>query len=364
MESRNRLSIPTFTSTTMPNLKTHTIGTVFLTESGEEIPQPHFAYQTWGTLNSARNNVILICHALTGNSNAEDWFSGLFDNSGIIDLDKHFVVCINHPGSCYGSVGPTSNHPETGRAYQADFPTLTIRDIVRLEQLLLEELGINEIKLIIGGSMGGMIALEFCVMDARIKSACLIAMGASHSPWAIGISEAQRIAIKADKNWNNGFYSHQQPPNDGLAAARSLAMITYRSPHDYDRKFGRNWNIQKQQFEVESYLNYQGEKLTQRFDANSYISLTKAMDSHDVARGRGTAKSVLGKLELPVLVIGIDSDLLYPIHEQIELTEHLPSAIFREIKSKYGHDAFLIEFEQINQALRQFRSNIATPLIK
>ncbi len=340
----------------MSDLKTLTIDTEFLTEYGEEIARPHFAYQTWGTLNSDKNNVILICHALTGNSDAEAWFSGLFDNSGIIDLDRHFVICINHPGSCYGTVGPTSINPATGKKYQAEFPNLTIRDIVRLEQLLLDELGIQEIELIIGGSMGGMIALEFCVMDARIKSACLIAMGASHSPWAIGISETQRIAIKADKNWNNGFYSDEHQPKDGLAAARSLAMITYRSPHDYDRKFGRNWNIQKDQFEVESYLNYQGEKLTQRFDANSYITLTKAMDSHDVARGRGTVKSVLDKLELPVLVIGIDSDILYPIHEQIEIAGLLPNATFREIMSKYGHDAFLIEFEQINQALRQFRS--------
>ncbi|MBO6536676.1 MAG: homoserine O-acetyltransferase [Balneolaceae bacterium] len=347
----------------MVDFETQTFSKSFITESGDELQNPHLVYHTWGKLNNQKNNVILICHALTGNSDASDWFSGLFETGGIIDLDKHFVICINHPGSCYGSIGPTSIDPNLGNPYQANFPELTIRDIVRLEQQLLDELGIQEIELIIGGSMGGMIALEFCVMDSRIKSACLIAMGASHSAWAIGISEAQRIAIKADRNWNDGFYTNDSPPAQGLAAARSMAMITYRSPQDYERKFGRNWNIQKKQFEVESYLGYQGEKLVQRFDANSYITLTKAMDSHDIARGRGTVKTVLERLTIPILIIGIDSDLLYPIHEQIELAEHLPNSTFREIKSKYGHDAFLIEFEQMNRALRQFREQPHSSLI-
>lgn len=332
--------------------------TTFVTESGEKILNPSLQFQTWGELSNSCDNVIMISHALTGNSDAEDWFSGLFHKRGIIDLDKHFVICINHPGSCYGSVGPTSINSETGEKYGADFPDLTIRDIVRLEQLLLDKLGIQEIEVIIGGSMGGMIALEFCLMDSRVKSACLMAMGKSHSAWAIGISQAQRNAIKADTKWNGGNYSEDTPPIDGLAAARSMAMITYRSPQNYDQKFSRNWNIQKNIFEVESYLNYQGEKLTKRFDANSYITLSKAMDSHDVARGRGTAKSVLSKINVPILIIGIDSDILYPIQEQIELAELIPSSTFREIKSKYGHDAFLIEFEQINNALKQFTNSI------
>jgi homoserine O-acetyltransferase len=340
----------------MSEIHTHSFSDDFVTESGKVINKPSLFYQTWGSLNDKRDNVIMISHALTGNADAEDWFSGLFHKRGILDLDKHFVICINHPGSCYGSVGPTSINPQTEEKYRADFPELTIRDIVRVEQQLLNELDIQGIKLIIGGSMGGMIALEFCLMDERIKSACLMAMSKSHSPWAIGISQAQRIAIQADKNWNDGFYSEDAPPVDGLAAARSMAMITYRSPQNYDQKFSRNWNIQKNIFEVESYLNYQGEKLTKRFDANSYITLSKAMDSHDVARGRGTAKSVLSRIQIPVLIIGIDSDILYPIQEQIELAELIPTSTFREIKSKYGHDAFLIEFEQINNALKSFQN--------
>ena len=346
----------------MSDIITQTFQEDFITESGQQILNPYLAYQSWGTLNSARDNVILISHALTGNSDAEDWFSGLFHERGIINLDDHFVICINHPGSCYGSVGPTSINPKSGNSYQADFPDLTIRDIVRLEKKLLDQLGITGVELIIGGSMGGMIALEFCLMDSRIQSACLMAMGKSHSAWAIGISQAQRMAIKADKNWNNGFYLDEEPPEDGLAAARSMAMITYRSPQNYEKKFGRNWNIQKNIFEVESYLNYQGEKLTQRFDANSYITLSKAMDSHDVARGRGTAKSVLARLEIPILIIGIDSDILYPIDEQIELAELIPKSTFREIKSKFGHDAFLIEFEQINLILKSFTKKTKTSI--
>ncbi len=346
----------------MSELQSYIFQEDFVSESGEVIVKPELAFQTWGSLNDSGDNVIMISHALTGNADAEDWFSGLFHQRGIIDLDKHFVICINHPGSCYGSVGPTTVNPKTGIKYRAEFPDLTIRDIVRLEQQLLNKLGIREIELIIGGSMGGMIALEFCLMDNRIKSACLMAMGKSHSAWAIGISQAQRMAIQADKNWNDGFYSDENPPLDGLAAARSMAMITYRAPQNYDQKFGRNWNIQKNIFEVESYLNYQGEKLTNRFDANTYIKLSKAMDSHDVARGRGTAKTVLSRIEIPVLIIGIDSDILYPIQEQIELAELIPTATFREIKSKYGHDAFLIEFEQINNALKSFRNIKSTRL--
>ncbi len=346
----------------MSVLNTHLFNTNFVTESGKTIITPHLAYQTWGTLNHIKTNVILISHALTGNADAETWFAGLFDDRGVINEDTHFVICINHPGSNYGSVGPTSTNPLNGKTYKADFPDLTIRDIVRLEQQLLDELGIKEIELIIGGSMGGMVALEFCLMDTRIKSACLMAMGKSHSAWAIGISEAQRLAIKADKNWLKGFYPDDTPPIDGLAAARSMAMITYRSPLNYDHKFGRNWNIQKNIFEVASYLNYQGEKLTQRFDANSYIILTKAMDSHDVARGRGTAKSVLSRIQIPILIIGIDTDILYPIKEQIELAELIPHSTFREIKSKYGHDAFLIEFDQINNAIKSFQNMASSQL--
>jgi len=338
-----------------------TINQSWTTESGFDFGSIDLAWHSWGTLNDARDNVILIFHALTGNSDAQDWFAGLFAEDGIIDLNQHFVICINNLGSCYGSSGPTSVDPETGNTFQASFPEITIRDIVKSQQMLLDYLNIHSIELAIGGSMGGMIGLEFALMDSRIKSLALIAMGASHSPWAIGISHAQRNAIKADKNWNDGFYDVNNPPALGLESARSLAMITYRSAKNYELKFGRDYNIPKNKFEVESYLDYQGEKLSDRFDANSYITLTKAMDSHDIGRDRNSVASALSQIDIPVLVIGINSDLLYPVHEQKQLADSIQNAVYKEIDSIYGHDAFLIEFDQINTHLNNFITSIQQP---
>lgn len=338
----------------MSTLKKHVFNTTFTTESGFELEQPEVAYHTWGTLNEKKDNVVLVIHAFTGNSNLEDWFSGFFDESSPIDLEKDFVICMNIPGSCYGTVGPWSINPKSGEPYRGDFPIFTIRDVVRFQKLLLDELKISEIQLVLGGSMGGMISLEFALMDDRIQKACIVAMGKSHSPWAIGVSEAQRLALYADPLWNNGFYEQDNPPRNGLAAARAMAMITYRTPQNYEEKFGRGVNSEKNIFEVESYLQYQGQKLVDRFDAVTYDRLTRLMDSHDISRNRGSFEEVLGNLTIPVLVMGIDSDQLYPTYEQKELAKLIPNALYKEINSVYGHDAFLIEFEQINEALGKF----------
>ncbi|MEX2477008.1 MAG: homoserine O-acetyltransferase [Gracilimonas sp.] len=324
------------------------------TESGHTFDDVDIAWKSWGKLNENRDNVILICHALTGHAAADEWFSGLFDESGILDPKKHFILCINAPGSCYGSTGPITINPKTGKAWQADFPEITIRDIVTFQQLLLDEWKITGVELALGGSMGGMIALEFALMDDRIRSAALFVMGKAHSPWAIGISEAQRMAIYAGENWNNGFYSQENPPKKGLAAARAMAMITYRTPENYEYKFRRDIHPEKKIYQVQSYLNYQGQKLTERFDANTYVILSKAMDSHDVSRGRGSFETVLGNLNKPILVVGFESDNLYPIHEQKELSELIPNSTFAALESPYGHDAFLIEFEQLNKQLKTF----------
>lgn len=341
-----------------PNITT--IDQTWTTESGFDFSSLDIAWNSWGTLNETKDNVILVFHALTGHSNAKEWFSGLFTENGIIDLDKHFVLCINNLGSCYGSTGPTSINPVSGKVYQADFPSITIRDLVRFQVSLLDFLGIRGVELAIGGSMGGMIALEFALIDSRIRSFAILAMGKSHSPWAIGISHAQRQAIYADEYWNNGFYKKDVPPSKGLAVARAMAMITYRSAQNYDTKFGRTYNSSKHNFEVESYLNYQGEKLAERFDANSYVKLTQTMDSHDVSRDRGSFEEALGQLKLPSLIIGVDSDLLYPTHEQKELASLIPNAIYKEINSPHGHDAFLIEFDQINGHLTSFLNSLST----
>lgn len=336
------------------DIKITTLKKNWTTESGTTFPEVDIAWKSWGSLNEKRNNVILICHALTGHAAADEWFSGLFDEGGILDPEKQFILCINVPGSCYGSTGPSSVNPRTGKSWQADFPEITIRDIVFFQQLLLDEWNIQGIELVLGGSLGGMIALEFALMDERVRSAALFAMGKAHSPWAIGISEAQRQAIKTDENWNDGFYDPKHPPAKGLAAARAMAMITYRAPENYEQKFGREIHPEKNIYQVESYLRYQGEKLVGRFDANTYIILSKAMDSHDVSRDRGPFGDVLGALQIPLLVAGFNSDLLYPIEEQRDLANLIPNSHLAELESPYGHDAFLIEFKKLNAELKPF----------
>lgn len=331
-----------------------TLKSDFVTESGFRFTNPPVAYKSWGTLNKDRDNVILICHALTGHAAADEWFSGIFGTGNICDPETDFIICINVPGSCYGSVGPWSENPASGEPYRSGFPEITIRDMVRFQQLLLNQLEINGVKTVIGGSLGGMQALEFALMDSRIQSAVMIAMGKEHSPWAIGISHAQRSAIAADAKWNNGNYEYDDGPSNGLAAARMMAMITYRTPDNYSGKFGRFPQENSELFQVESYLDYQGKKLADRFDAHSYMILTKAMDTHDISYNRSHFDEVLKRVEIPVQVIGIDSDLLYPTREQKELAALLPNGRYHEIQSVYGHDAFLIEFDQLKNIVKPF----------
>lgn len=326
----------------------------FVTEAGFRFDEPDVAYKTWGSLNKEKDNVVLICHALTGHAAADEWFPGIFGAGRVCDPKKNFIICINVPGSPYGSVGPWSVNPKTGEPYRNSFPEITVRDMVRFQQQFLNQLDVKGIELVLGGSLGGMQALEFVVMDERVKSAALIAMGKSHSPWAVGISHAQRKAIYADPEWKDGNYKKGEGPKEGLATARMMAMITYRAPADYEKKFGRKLQGDTTQFQIESYLDYQGKKLAERFDAHSYIILTEAMDSHDVSRGRGSFEEVLGRVATPVRVIGIDTDHLYSIHEQKELANLLKNGEYHEIKSSYGHDAFLIEFEQINEIIEPF----------
>lgn len=338
----------------MSNKQSHTFSQPFVTESGHCIPEPTVTYQTWGKLSKTYDNAVLICHALTGNTSADDWFGGLFGPGKLLDPEKHFIICPNVLGSCYGTTGPTSINPETAKVYRVDFPQITIRDMVRMHQRLLDELNIRRVEVVIGGSMGGMQALEFTIMDPRPASAVLMGMGKAHRPWAIGISHTQRQAIYTDPNWNDGYYTDEQPPVKGLALARMIAMNSYRSPADFDQKFGRSPQPDSNLYQIESYLNYQGNKITQRFDAVSYVRLTQAMDSHDVARCRPDYGEILNSIRIPVMVMGIDSDWLYPVDEQKELVSLLPYGHYAEIHSPHGHDAFLIEFDQINQLYKSF----------
>jgi len=344
----------------MSKQETHTFESSFVTEGGDHIKDPTIAYQYWGELNKARDNVVLVCHALTGNTAADDWFEGLFGTDNIIDPEEHFVICPNALGSCYGSSGPTSFNPQTGEPYRADFPIVTIRDMVRMQQQLLDELGITGIEKIIGGSMGGMQALEWCIMDERPRSAALLGMGRTHRPWAIGISHTQRQAIYEDPNWQKGYYTDENPPQKGLALARMIAMNSYRHPGDFDKKFSRRRQNDGDQFQVESYLNYQGQKLADRFDAVSYVRLTQAMDTHDISRERPNYEEVLSQIQIPIVVVGIDSDMLYPPEEARELADLLPHGRYAEIHSHHGHDAFLIEFDQLKAIIKYYLAEIPT----
>lgn len=342
------------------DLMFYTFPGAFVTEGGETLLDPVVAYQTWGTLNAEGSNAVLVCHALTGSADAADWWHGLFHEGGVLDLERQFVVCSNVLGGCYGTTGPTSVDPTSGEPFSGAFPRVTIRDIVRLQQALMDHLGVTAIESALGGSMGGMQALEWSLMDHRLKSMVIIGTDAAHSAWAIGISEAQRQAIYADPNWHEGyFHTHGVVPAGGLAAARMMAMIMYRSAHSFEERFGRELqpgsdNLMK----VASYLQYQGRKLVDRFDAVTYVRLTQAMDSHDISRGRGTLEGVLSMIGIPTLIVGIDSDILYPTAEQQFMARHIPDSRYTEIHSPAGHDAFLIEFDQMDRIMRDFFSTV------
>ncbi len=327
--------------------------TPFVTESGFEFPELDVAYQTWGTPNADTSNAVVVFHALTGHAAADEWLTGFFGKGRLLDPDEHYIICSNVLGSCYGTTGPPSINPKTGRRFGGDFPLVTIRDMVRVQQRLLDHLGVKRVRFAIGASMGGMQALEFGIMDDRPEQLLLIAMGKAHSAWAIGIGEAQRRALFADPKWKDGHYPPDDPPAEGLAAARMMGMITYRSAGSFEKRFARNPQAGKSCYQVESYLNYQGKKLVDRFDAVTYVRLTQAMDSHDVSRERGSFEKVLGSLNVPVLVIGISSDVLYPVGEQKELAALLKNARYVELASDNGHDAFLIEFEAIQSLVKK-----------
>ena len=339
----------------------------FRFESGAEIKSVNVAYETYGTLNSNGTNAVLICHALTGSSHASNynntseqpgWWDGVIGEGKAFDPSKHFIVCSNFLGSCYGTTGPNSINPETGKNYAVNFPQMTVRDMVKLQYELLKSLGVTKLLTVTGGSLGGMQTLEWALLYPDfVETIIPIATSAKHSAWAIGLNEIQRKAIFDDPAWENGFYIDQ--PTNGLSTARMLAMMTYRSQISFEKKFGReikrnDTNSAKPFYQIESYLHYQGEKLVNRFDANTYIYITRAMDLHDVSKGRGTIDETLKKIQAKTLCVGIDTDILYPATEQEGIAAAIPGAEYFEIKSIHGHDAFLIEFDQLNNVISKF----------
>ncbi len=337
-------------------------------------------FETYGELNAAKDNAVLLCHALTGSAHAAGvqgltqeaalqgevpgWWDPLIGPGKAVDTRKHFVICPNVLGGCYGTTGPSSPDPETGKPYRLSFPRYTVRDMVAVQARLLDALGLDSVRAVIGGSMGGMQALEWAATHPeRVRSLVSIAVGARHSAWAIGLNEVARRAITSDPVWRGGDYTPGSQPEAGLGLARAVAMLSYRSVDSLEAKFGRervsaSRDLLAHSFEIESYLDYQGVKLVKRFDANTYLYLTKAMDDFDLAEGRGRLKNVLQKMTMPSLVMGISSDVLYPEPEQLALVAGLPNAEYARISSPHGHDAFLIEFPQLAARLRRFLAGL------
>jgi homoserine O-acetyltransferase/O-succinyltransferase len=323
----------------------------FALESGAVLPEIELAYHTYGKLNTRKSNVVWIFHALTANSDAGDWWSGLVGEGRMFDPKQYYIVCANMLGSHYGSTAPTSKNPQTGKPYREAFPVITVRDVVKSHQLLAKQLGLKGAYLGIGGSMGGQQALEWAIEEPNFfDNVAVIACGAKQSPWGVALNEAQRMAIEADPTL------HTDAPDagaKGMSAARAMGMVSYRTYESF--------NLQQQDsdekltdFRAASYQQHQGLKLCKRFNAWSYLSLTKTMDSHNVGRGRGGAVTALNKIICNTLIVGIESDLLFPVSEQAYLAAHIVGAQFEMIPSRYGHDGFLIEYEKLTKLLRIF----------
>jgi len=322
---------------------------------GQTLPEVKIAYHTYGKLNAQKNNVVWVIHALTANSDVFDWWNGLFGDDALFNPKDYFIVCANNLGSCYGTTGPQSPEALQAQCAMLDFPLITITDMVNAHQLLAKHLGIEQIQVLIGGSQGGQQALEWaCVQPKTIEKLVVLATNAKHSPWGIAFNQAQRMAILADQCvWKNQLNAGA----DGLAAARAIAMLSYRSyetyAHDQTDELAKIDN-----FKASSYQSYQGIKLQKRFNAYSYLTLSKAMDSHNLARNFGSIENALAQISAQTLVIGISSDGLFPLHEQKLIAKHIKNAIFQEITSIYGHDGFLVETEKISLLVKKFIQNI------
>ena len=324
----------------------------FKLESGKRLHNLKIAFHTYGKLNPEKDNVIWVCHALTGNSDVFDWWKGLFGLTDHFNPHEHFIVCANVLGSPYGSTGPQSGNKLTGQSYLLDFPQITIRDMVEAHKLLATHLGIVKIDVLIGGSLGGQQALEWAVSEPnRIKNLVILACNAAQSPWAVAFNESQRLAIETDRTF---FSRDKNGGQKGLKAARSIALLSYRTANCYNRSQFEDDQAKTRDFKAASYQNYQGEKLVKRFDAFSYHYLTKAMDSHNVGRNRGGVEKALASVSANVLAIGIQSDLLFPSAEQVFIAENVASGEFKEIESIYGHDGFLLETRKLSSIIRDF----------
>ncbi|HVF96710.1 MAG TPA: homoserine O-acetyltransferase [Flavisolibacter sp.] len=329
----------------------------FTLESGIVLHRFQLAYSTWGTLNKNGDNAVWVFHALTANSDAADWWSGLVGDEKFFEPQKHFIICVNMPGSCYGSLSPLDLNTETGEPFYHRFPVFTPRDMIRAYQKLKEKLGITKLFAGIGGSMGGQQLLEWAIEEPGLFEHIIpIATNAQHSPWGIAFNAAQRFCMEGDSSWKD---QHPDAGNEGMKTARAIALLSYRNYTAYSstqqgwqNEHGADgkWALSK----AETYQRYQGEKLAKRFTAFSYYFLSQSMDLHDVGRGRGGLQKALAQIQAKTLVVSISSDILFPCSEQQQLAQLIPGAVLKTIDSPYGHDGFLLEFEKLTQLLTDF----------
>jgi homoserine O-acetyltransferase len=345
---------------------------LFETEQGVRIKNLSMSYRVFGAPSPFRDNVVLVLHALTGDTNCaghesaqgrrDGWWEGLFAPNGALPLDRYCVICANHPGGCYGSSGPMDTPVGGSEPLGPDFPLFTPRDFATAQSMLLHALGIDRLRLCIGGSLGGMVALEMLIMFPKLAEAgAVIAVGPATSAQALAFNHVQRRCFDLDPNYKGGRYYGGPRPSTALSIARQTAMITYRSAEEFDQRFGRaltRVEDNDRRFEIQRYLEHHGEKLLCRFDAGSYLSLLKTLDAHDVFRGRGDPVHALEAVRARVLFISVSSDFLFPKQDIFRLAEMCRNAgvdvTYREIESIFGHDGFLVETEQLNQYIFDF----------
>ncbi|MFA6358088.1 MAG: homoserine O-acetyltransferase [Candidatus Omnitrophota bacterium] len=346
-------------------------------ENGEKFGPVTLAYETYGVLNPEKTNAILIVHALTGDAHAAGvhegkdnfgWWDNFIGPGKAFDTDKYFIICSNVFGGCKGSTGPSSINPKTGKAYALDFPLISINDIVNAQKHLIDHLGIEKLLSVVGGSMGGHQVLSWLAnYSKRLRSAIPIATTIKHSPQQIAFNEVGRQSIMADANWKSGNYYEGSAPSKGLAVARMIGHITYMSDKSMAEKFGRTKKRMSEpfkftaDFEVEGYLRYRGDNFVKRFDANSYLYITKAMDNFDASFGK-PLQEILRGIKTKVLIISFKSDWLYPAYQSKEIVKACKLAgvetTYCEIDSTYGHDAFLLEVQEESHLIRHFLKKV------
>ena len=333
---------------------------------GGRLDHVEVAYETYGSLSPEKDNAILLCHALTGDSHPaahyvddrEGWWEDLVGPGQLLDTERFFIICPNVLGGCRGTTGPASPNPVTGKPYGADFPVVTIRDMVHVQKRLLDQLGISKLVMVVGGSMGGMQALEWAVTYPEMAAGvAVIAAPGYTTAQAIAYNDAGRRAILLDPEYRGGDYYGGPGPVQGLTLARAVGMITYQSEESMTRKFSRR--LRDGRFEIEHYLDYQGDCLVKRFDANSYLCLIRAIDLFDLADGRSSYQAALAAVKAKMMIVGVSSDILYPVHQQRQLSVELARqgarvVVFREIESAHGHDGFLIDFPKLADILGPF----------